>query len=126
MKKYPDVDTYIAEAAPEARPKLEELRELIKTTLPQAEEKIWYGVPFYHYLGEVAGFAAYKNHVSFGYGAEVLEEADREMLESKGYKLGKCTMQIQYDQKLPGTALKKILKAKVKLNEAAKEKRARK
>ncbi|MCA9896979.1 MAG: DUF1801 domain-containing protein [Ardenticatenaceae bacterium] len=72
MNKFKDVDTYIANQAEEARPKLKELRKLIKATIPQAAEKIWYGVPFFDYHGELVGLAAYKKHVSLGIGADVL------------------------------------------------------
>ncbi len=118
MSKPKDVDSYIANSDKEARPKLEELRKIIKSTIPEAEETIWYGVPFYKYHGELAGFAAYKNHVSFGFGADVLQSKDRKILEEEGYITGKGTMQIKYDQKVPATAIKQILKAKAKMNEA--------
>ena len=113
-----DVDSYITNSSREARPILEELRKIIKSTIPKAEEIIWYGVPFYKHHGELAGFAAYKNHVSFGFGAGVLQSEDRRMLEENGYKTGKGTMQIKFDQEVPITAIKKILKAKSKMNEA--------
>lgn len=118
MKKYEDVDSYIADASAEAKTILEELRKIVKSTIPKAEEKIWYGVPFYHYHGEVVGFDRFKKHVSFGYGKGVLEDSDREKLEAKGYKFGKGTMQIKFDQKVPVTVIKKIIKTKVKMNEA--------
>lgn len=113
-----DVDTYIANSETEARTILNEIREIIKATIPKAEEGISYGVPFYKYQGQLAGFAAYKKHVSFGFGAAVLQSKDREMLEKKGYKLGKGTMQIKFDQKVPTTEIKQIIKAKAKMNDA--------
>ncbi|MFX0177517.1 MAG: iron chaperone, partial [Candidatus Hodarchaeota archaeon] len=118
MSKPKDVDSYIANSSREARPILKEIREIIKSTIPNAEERIWYGVPFYKYHGELAGFAAYKNHISFGFGVGVLQSKDRKMLEEKGYKTGKGTMQIKFDQKVPTSAIKKILKAKAEMNEA--------
>lgn len=117
MKKYDDVDSYIADAEPGAQPLLEELREIVKSTIPKAEEKIWYGVPFYHYKGEVVGFDAFKKHVSFGYGKDILEDQDRKKFEQKGYKFSKGTMQIKFDQKIPVTLIRKIIKTKVKMNE---------
>jgi len=120
MSKPKDVDSYIANSGREARPTLKELREIIKSTIPKVEEGISWGVPFYKYHGELAGFAAYKNHVSFGFGAAVLQSKDREMLEKKGYITGKGTMQIKFDQKVPTTAIKQILKAKAKMNEVKK------
>lgn len=69
-------------------------------------------VPFYKYHGILAGFAAYKNHVSFGLCA-VLQNKNRKMLEEKGCKTGKQTIQIKFDQNVPSTAIKQILKAKM-------------
>lgn len=119
MKNYSakDVDSYIASSDREAHPKLKEIRKIIKSTIPKAEEKISWGVPFYRYHGLLAGFAAFKNHVSFGL-VTVLQSKDRKMLEEKGYTTGKKTIQIKFDQKVPTTAIKQILKAKAKMNEA--------
>ena len=50
MYKAKDVDSYIANSDKEARPKLKEIREIIKSTIPKAEEGISWGVPFYKYL----------------------------------------------------------------------------
>jgi uncharacterized protein YdhG (YjbR/CyaY superfamily) len=88
----------------------------LQLTIAEEEEGISWNVSIYKYHGILAGFAVYKNHVSFGFGAAVLQSKDREMLEKKGYKTGKGTMQIKFDQKVPTTAIKKILKAK--MNEA--------
>ncbi len=115
--KSKDVDSYIVDSAREARPKLKEIREIIKSTIPTVEEGISWGVPFYKYHGALAGFAAYKNHVSVGFVA-VLQSKDRETLEKKGYKTGRKTIKISFDQKVPTTAIKQILKAKAKMNEA--------
>ena len=117
MSKPKDVDSYIVNSGREARPILKEIREIIKSTIPKVEEGISWGVPFYKYHGALAGFAAYKNHVSFGLAA-VLQSKDRKMLEKKGYITGKKTIQIKFDQKVPITAIKQILKAKAKMNEA--------
>ena len=113
-----DVDAYIDAADPAARPMLEELRELIRSTVPGVEEGIGYGVPFYKHHGEFVGFAAFKNHVSFGFGSHVVPDDDRAALEADGYKLGKGTMQIRFDQDLPEGAIRGILEAKARLNEA--------
>lgn len=117
-----NVDEYIANAPKEAQPKLRELRAVIKSAAPKAEEGISWGMPFYKYHGLLAGFAAFKNHVGFGFAA-VLQSKDRKMLEKKGYTTGKKTIQIRFDQKVPATAIKQILKAKSKMNEAQKAKK---
>ena len=74
-------------------------------------------MPFYKYHDLLAGFASLKNHVDFGL-AFALQSKDREILEEKGYITGKKTIQIRFDQKVPTTAIRQILKAKAKINEA--------
>ncbi|MGZ3863684.1 MAG: iron chaperone [Bacteroidia bacterium] len=121
--KHKDVGSYIASASPEAISLLEELRLLIRSTVPQAEESISWNVPFYKYNGPLAGFAVYKNHVSLGFATDSIENDFRAALEKKGYATGSKTIQIKFDQKLPVTILKKILKAKAKINEAEKSRK---
>ena len=45
MYKAKDVDSYIASSGREASPKLKEIRKIIKSTIPKAEEGISRGVP---------------------------------------------------------------------------------
>lgn len=116
MSKPETVDAYIANSIPESRPIMEELRALITTTIPDAEEGISWNVPIYKYHGILAGFDTARNHVSFG--ADALQPNDREILEQKGYKTGKKTIQIRFDQKVPATLIKKILNEQAKMNEA--------
>jgi len=52
-----DVDSYIAAADMAARPILNELRQLVKATVPEVKEVISWGVPIYKYHGVLAGFA---------------------------------------------------------------------
>ena len=112
-----DVDSYIAGSDRKSHSTLKEIRKIIKSTIPKVEEGISWGVPFYRYHGLLAGFAVFKNHASFGLCA-VLPDADRKALEKKGYKTGSKTIQIRFDQKAPIAAIKKILKARAKINEA--------
>jgi len=112
-----NVDSYIASSPEEARPHLKELRKILTSTIPKVEEGISWGVPFYKYRGVLAGFAPFKNHVDFGL-AFALESKDRKMLEEKGYTTGKKTIKIRFDQKVPVTAIKQIIRAKAKSNEA--------
>jgi len=93
------------------------LRKFIKETLPKCEEKIWYNVPFYFIDGEVVGLAVLKKHITVGVGPVVMTETEREKLEAAGYHTGKGTFQINFDQKIPTEDLKRLLKAKVKLNQ---------
>jgi uncharacterized protein YdeI (YjbR/CyaY-like superfamily) len=66
-KKNPKVDTYIAQAAPFARPILRHLRKLVHTACPTVEEKIKWSMPHFEYKGSLAGMAAFKAHCAFGF-----------------------------------------------------------
>lgn len=116
--KAKDVDSYIMSSLQEAQPKLEELRKLIKSAIPKAQEGISWGVPWYKNVSPIVGFAAYKNHVGLVFWLDELRPADRKKLLEKGYKTGKRTLQIKFDQKVPTTAIKHILKAQAKINVA--------
>ena len=123
VKEKPEnVDSYISNSANEAKPILKELREIIKSTVPEAEESINWNVPFYRYHGDLAGLAEYTKHVSFGLAA-VLQSGDRQILEEKGYKTGKKTIQIKFDQQVPATEIKQILKKQAKINETSNKKK---
>ena len=120
MKRYLTVDDFIFHAPLLAQPGLHELRQLIRVTLPQAQEKIWYGVPFYHEGGEVAGFSLAKQHISLGVGAGVLSAERRKRLAKMGYRTGSCTIQIRFDQKPPAALIREMLVEKVKWNRGKK------
>ena len=114
-----DVDGYISAAPEEARPHLKQIRAAIKSAVPKAEEGLSWGKPYYRHHGMLAGFDAFKNHVSFEIWADELKSKDRKALEDDGYKTGKRTFQISYDQKVPAALIKSLVKAQAKVNEAA-------
>jgi uncharacterized protein YdhG (YjbR/CyaY superfamily) len=61
-----EVDKYLASLREPKRGTLEALRRTILHILPGAEQCISYGVPAFRLQGKViAGFAAFKNHLSY-------------------------------------------------------------
>lgn len=116
-----NVDEYISAAPQEARPHLREIRATVKSAIPKAEEKIGYGKPFYKYHRWLVGFDVYKHHIGFEIYEGQLPSEIRKSLEENGYKTGNKTFQIRYDQKVPAAAIKKLVKAQVKLNEVKAE-----
>lgn len=62
-----DVDSYIAKAAPYARPILEKLRELFHAGAPGCREELKWRCPSFVGNGIIGGIAAFKAHVSFGF-----------------------------------------------------------
>lgn len=61
----PRVDAYIEKSADFARPILERLRETVHSAIPEAEETIKWGAPYFDFEGPVCGMAAFKRHCAF-------------------------------------------------------------
>jgi len=114
-----NVNEFISDAPPLARAHLRKIREVVKSAIPDAEEKIGYGKPYYKHNGWIAGFDAYKNHVGFEIW-DGLEKKDREQLEKKGYKTGSTTFQIRYDQEVPTKEIQKLVTEQFERNKAKK------
>ena len=67
MRTNPQVDAYIAKAAPFAQPVLEHVRKLVHRAVPDVEETIKWSMPFFTLNGKILGnMAAFKEHCSFG------------------------------------------------------------
>ena len=113
------VDAYIAAAPKEVRSKLKELRAAIRQVAPTAEERISYRMPYYAYKGRLAYFAAFKNHIGLYVPTPVVEEHKREL---KDYVTSEATVRLPLDKKLPVALIKKLIRARMKKNDARNEK----
>jgi uncharacterized protein YdhG (YjbR/CyaY superfamily) len=99
---------YIASFPNATQTKLKELRAIIRSTAPDAEESISYGIPAYKLNGAVLiYFAGYKQHVSV-YPAPRGDENFKGQLSK--FKGGKGTVQFPLTDPLPIALIKKILK----------------
>ncbi len=115
MKKAKDVDEYIARAPKEAQPKLRQVRETIRCAAPKAEERMGYGMPYYHYLGRLAYFGLAKSHIGLYLPTPVVEDHEMEL---KGYDTTRATVRLPLDAKIPVGLIRKLVRAEVKMNEA--------
>jgi uncharacterized protein YdeI (YjbR/CyaY-like superfamily) len=66
-KKNAEVDAYIENAAPFARPILNHLRRVVHSANPAITETIKWGFPHFEYKGLVCHMAAFKQHCAFGF-----------------------------------------------------------
>ena len=110
-----NVDDYIAAAPKEVRGKLKELRAAIRKTAPKAKEKISYGMPYYSYEGRLVYFRLAKSHIGLYVPSPVIEEHKAEL---KDYETAKATVRFPFDKKLPIMLIKKLIKARMKKNDA--------
>jgi uncharacterized protein YdhG (YjbR/CyaY superfamily) len=114
-----NVDAYIAAAPKEVQGRLKELRAAIRKAAPGAEESISYGMPYYSYKGRLAYFAAFKKHIGLYVPTPVIEEHKSEL---EDYETASATVRFHLDRKLPVMLIRKLVKARMKKNEARKGK----
>jgi uncharacterized protein YdhG (YjbR/CyaY superfamily) len=117
-----DVDEYLAGVPKEARVTLERLRQTIQAAAPMAAEVISYQMPMYKHHGMVIGFAAFKDHCSIFPGSAVMEAYKEEL---KRYDTSKGTIRFPAGKPLPAALVKKLVKARIKENEARASKKQR-
>lgn len=109
-----NIDDYMALQSEKVRETLENLRQIIRETAPEAEEVISYGIPAYKYHGMLVFFAGYKNHCSLFGGTGSLTEEMKEQL--KAYKTSKGTIQFTVEKPLPDELVRYIVKYRMKQN----------
>jgi len=112
------VEAYIASAPRSVRAKLKELRAAIRKAAPKAQEKISYRMPYYHYKGRLAYFCLHRAHIGLYIPTPVVAEHKREL---KGYYAAGATIRFDLDQKIPTSLVQKLVKARLKKNEAKKK-----
>jgi uncharacterized protein YdhG (YjbR/CyaY superfamily) len=112
-KEFKTTDEYIATLPKNVQSILEELRQAIKESAPEAEEVISYQMPAFKLNGILVWFAAFKNHIGFFPKTSAIE-AFRE--ELSGYELSKGTIRFPLDKPIPLDLVKKIVKYRVKEN----------
>ena len=105
------VNEYIVNLPIEQQIALERVRQIIKSTVPEAVEFISYKMPAYHCHGMIGGFAAFKNHCSFyPWNAQTIEDFAAEL---KDFKTSAGTIQFTPEKPLPEALLQKILRYRV-------------
>jgi uncharacterized protein YdhG (YjbR/CyaY superfamily) len=110
------VDNYLAEVSLEARATLEKLRKTIKAVVPRAVEVISYQIPTFKLDGRMlVSYAAFKDHCSFFPGAAPIRAHEHEL---KSYQTSKGTIRFPTSKPLPATLVRKLVKTRIKENEA--------
>jgi len=116
MKKLASVDEYMAALDAAPRRRLRELRKIIREAAPKAEEAISYGIPAFK-LNEavLVWYAAFKEHVGFYPKASGVAAFKAELA---GYKASKGAIQFPFEKPIPARLVKKIVRFRIKENEA--------
>ena len=92
------IDTYIQQQDQAIQPRLHAIRDTIREAIPEAEERISWGMPTYWKGRNIIHFATAKRHIGIYLGPEaVIEFAER----LQGYKTSKGAIQLPNDRELP-------------------------
>jgi uncharacterized protein YdhG (YjbR/CyaY superfamily) len=107
-----EVDAYLRELDEPKRGTLEALRRTILELLPEAEQVISYRVPAFRLDGTtVAGFAAFRNHLSYlPFSGSVLSRLTQEL---EGYTMTKSALHFPVDEPLPKTLVEALISVRL-------------
>lgn len=92
------VEEYINSFPPEIQTLLNQMRAAVREAVPQAQEKISYGMPTYFWKKNLVHFAAFKHHIGFYPTPSGTTEFAEDLL---AFKTSKGAVQFPLDKPLP-------------------------
>ena len=101
------IDEYIDAQDEAVRPKLREIRAVLQTALPDAQERMSWSMPTYWKGRNIIHFAASKKHLGLYPGDEATTKFAEELA---GYTVSKGTIRLPYDKELPAELIARIAK----------------
>jgi uncharacterized protein YdhG (YjbR/CyaY superfamily) len=103
-----EIDEYLNRLDEPKRSTLSQLRRDILAVVPDAEQCISYAVPGFKVAGKtIAGFAAFKNHLSYlPHSGSVFPELAEELV---GYQTSSGALRFPVDQPLPAELVRKLV-----------------
>ena len=99
------IDEYIARQDAAVQPRLRELRAILQSALPEAEERISWSMPTYWKGRNIIHFAAFKKHLGLYPGGEATGEFAEALKE---YDVSKGTIRLPYNKELPTELITRI------------------
>lgn len=116
-----EVDSYLAGLPDDQRSALEQLRQTIRSIVPDATEGLSYGVPAFKQRRPLVSFGAAKNHCAFYVQSPAVMDAHAADLE--GYDTSKGTVRFKADSPLPRSLVEKLVRARIAENEGGSRQR---
>jgi uncharacterized protein YdhG (YjbR/CyaY superfamily) len=108
-----EIDQYLDALEEPKRATLALLRQMILNLLPEAEQGISYGVPAFRVRGKtIAGFAAFKNHLSYlPHSGSVFPQLRDEL---KGYATSAGALRFDIGHALPAPLVEKLIAVRLR------------
>jgi uncharacterized protein YdhG (YjbR/CyaY superfamily) len=108
-----EIDQYLDALEERKRVTLARLRETILEIVPEADQGISYGVPAFKVRGKtIAGFAAFKNHLSYlPHSGSVFPQLQDEL---KGYTTSSGALRFGIDEPLPVPLVEKLIAVRLR------------
>ena len=107
-----EISKYITNFPEDLQEKMQKIRKIILDEVPEAVEKIGYGMPGYYLNGKpLVYFAGYKNHIGFYATPSGREEFKEELSK---FKQGKGSVQFPLKDEIPYDLIRKIVKFRKK------------
>jgi uncharacterized protein YdhG (YjbR/CyaY superfamily) len=109
-----EIDQYLDGLDEAKRATLAQLRQSILEVLPEAEQGMSYGLPAFKVRGKtIAGFAAFKNHLSYlPHSGSVFPQLKEEL---KGYPTSTGALRFDIGRPLPAPLVKKLITVRLRL-----------
>ena len=117
------IDEYILQFPKEVQAILQDLRNVIKESAPEAVEKISYQMPAFALHGNLVYFAANKNHIGFYPTSSGISAFQHKLTD---YKSSKGAVQFPKDKPLPYELIREMVKFRVDENRKKAEGKAKK
>lgn len=110
---FKSIDEYILQFNPEIQEILKTLRNIIKESAPDSQEKISYQMPTFELYGNLVHFAAFKKHIGFYPTPSGIDAFKHELSK---YKWSKGSVQFPIGKPLPYELIRNIVKFRVAEN----------
>ena len=107
-----EIDAYLSTVEEPKQTTLRQLRTTILEIVPDVEQCISYGMPAFRLRGKlVAGFASFKNHLSYlPHSGSVISELHEDV---SGYKTSKGALQFPVDAPLSKALVEKLIAVRI-------------
>jgi uncharacterized protein YdhG (YjbR/CyaY superfamily) len=110
MNKPATIDEYIPAFPQEIQLRLNQIRFLVRSIVPDADEAIKYGMPTFIWNGNLVHFTAFKNHIGFYPAPADPTQIEIDLL---AYKTGKGSIQFPHNRPLPVDIITSIIRWRV-------------